>query len=223
MPYQKCTSTNFSKSKHQSQTADREPTIHHVFRVRLKATKEYFVIDLSNAQFGFFDTVIPWEKYLSERVAVFKTTDPLGTYDWFKWLGRSVETVREFDLKTFTALRLEQLFEAWLSENHLTTAQLIAMSGASFADRCAELEKHLFNGLIQTYKQAEQFCDLAWALRGETNRKAKWNETIELLKKIGLLDRACSADNQRWLQSCGWVFVRHAPPPSTSSSLSTVV
>ncbi|KAK5216441.1 hypothetical protein LTR72_010615 [Exophiala xenobiotica] len=91
-PYKECTSTNWFKiptgERFQIQATDREPTIHQVFRVRLTATKEYFVIDLTNAQFGFFDTVIPWEKYLSERVSGVKAINPLGTYDWVKWMGQ---------------------------------------------------------------------------------------------------------------------------------------
>lgn len=55
-PYRKCTSTNWYKTpngeRFRPQALDRDATIHQVFRVRLNATKEYFVLDLSNAQFG---------------------------------------------------------------------------------------------------------------------------------------------------------------------------
>jgi hypothetical protein len=226
-PYEKCSSTNWCKAStgetFQRQAADREPTIHQVFRVRLKATKEYFVIDLTNAQFGFFDTVIPWEKYLSERVSGVRAINSLGTYDWVKWEGLALESIRDLDLKTFTALRLEQLFESWQSENDLTTAQLIAVSGTNLTDRCAELEKHLSNGLTQSWKQAERFCDLAWELRCETERKKKLYETTEFLKKAGLFDRAWSPNNHRWVQSLQWLFRPNAPSPSTSGGLSAVL
>ncbi|KAK5227632.1 hypothetical protein LTR47_008674 [Exophiala xenobiotica] len=225
--YEKCSSTNWCKAStgetFQRQAADREPTVHQVFRVRLKATNEYFVIDLTNAQFGFFDTVIPWEKYLSERVSGVRAINSLGTYDWVKWEGLTLESIRDLDLKTFTALRLEQLFESWQSENDLTTAQLIAVSGTNLTDRCAELEKHLSNGLTQSWKQAERFCDLAWELRCETERKKKLYETTEFLKRAGLLDRAWSPNNHRWVQSLQWLFRLNATSLSTSSGLSAVL
>ena len=142
-------------------------------------------------------------------------------------MGYGIELVRDLDMKTFTALRLEQLFESWQSENHLTTAQLIAMSGTPFADRCAELEKHLSHGLIQSWKQAERFCDLAWDVRCQTEAgtggDGDWFEMVQFLQKAGLLDRASSPNNHRWLESSKWIFRRPAPSPPTSRCLSTVV
>nr|KAK5447463.1 hypothetical protein LTR18_003043 [Exophiala xenobiotica] len=214
-PYKECTSTNWFKTptgeRFQIQADDRDPTIHQVFRARLKATKEYFAIDLSNAQFGFFDTVIPWEKYLSERVDGVRAINPLGTYDPVKWVGWGLETIRDLDLKTFTALRLEQLLESWQSENDLTTARLIAMSGTPFADKCAELEKHLDNGLTQSWKQAERFCELAMGARYVPDGNDSWLETFQFLQKAGLLDKASSPNNHRWLQSSKLLFRRPAP------------
>ncbi|KAK7905992.1 hypothetical protein LTR67_000717 [Exophiala xenobiotica] len=224
MPYEKYTSTNqynnLSGESYRVQAADR-PTVHQVFRVRLKATQEYFVIDLSNAQFGFFDTVIPWEKYLLDRVSEVRTIDPLGTFDSVALGGRSMKSVRELDLKTFTAVRLEQLFESWLCDNHLTTTDLIAMKGTPFADNCAELEQHLSNGLNQTWKQTEQFCDLAWELRRNAALHSNHHELGEFLKKAGLWDRFRSPNNNRWFQSVlpGLITL---PSPTSSGSFTVV-
>ena len=61
--------------------------LHQLFRVRLKGTKEYFAIDLTNAQYGCFDTVIPWNQYLKERVSQLLAVNPFGTYDESKEFG----------------------------------------------------------------------------------------------------------------------------------------
>ncbi|KAK5259701.1 hypothetical protein LTR40_005490 [Exophiala xenobiotica] len=47
---------------------DHEVPTHYIFRVRLKDSGEDFDIDIANAKYGHFDTVVPWDNYLSQRV-----------------------------------------------------------------------------------------------------------------------------------------------------------
>lgn len=51
---------------------------HEVFRVTLKDSAEEYIIDLTGAQYGYHDTVIPISEYFSTRVAGLEDVRQLG-------------------------------------------------------------------------------------------------------------------------------------------------
>src|ERR1700742_1356473 len=102
----------------------RKAWAHDIFRVRLKATGKYFAIDLSGAQHGSFDTVIPWTTYEAEKVSRILELNPLGTFKadgnmQFIIASFTLEgdfTVRYLDLMKFLSAKVMSL---WLSEKEL--------------------------------------------------------------------------------------------------------
>lgn len=84
-----------------------------IFRVKLK-TGEIFALDLSGAQFGYFETVIPWIPYLESRTG-HKSENGLV----FRTFGNSLRTAQEI-------LSTSKLFET------LDVADLVSGHGSLF-------------------------------------------------------------------------------------------
>nr|KAK5445997.1 hypothetical protein LTR18_003916 [Exophiala xenobiotica] len=132
---------------------------HLIFRAKLRQTGEVFSIDLANGQYGHFDTVIPMEKYLSERVENVLQVNPFGTYD--ETVGAVNETnSRYFDRVQFNALRVDSLLQAWLREQNLMSKSLISLSKSSFKDKLAQLHDYASAGLAATAEASIQCGNL---------------------------------------------------------------
>ncbi|KAK0111679.1 hypothetical protein ONS95_002024 [Cadophora gregata] len=41
--------------------------LHQLFRVRLNGSNEHFALDLSSAQYGYYDPVVPFDTYATDR------------------------------------------------------------------------------------------------------------------------------------------------------------
>lgn len=50
---------------------------HHVLKAQLKSGESY-AIDITGAQFGWDDVVMPWSEYFSKHCQKIKTSEPLG-------------------------------------------------------------------------------------------------------------------------------------------------
>ncbi|KAK5454397.1 hypothetical protein LTS15_006397 [Exophiala xenobiotica] len=132
---------------------------HLIFRAKLTQTGEVFSIDLANGQYGHFDTVIPMEKYLSERVENVLQVNPFGTYD--ETIGAVNEAnSRYFDRVQFNALRVDSLLQAWLREQNLMSKSLISLSKSPFKDKLAQLHDYASAGLAATAETSIQCGNL---------------------------------------------------------------
>ncbi|KAJ9611681.1 hypothetical protein H2200_004865 [Cladophialophora chaetospira] len=143
---------------------------HQVFRVRLRATKEYFVIDLTNAQYGRYDSVIPWNDYLEERVNVVKELGPLGTYDESKIGGLKDESgtcystennIRYLDLVQFYQARMRFELTKWRAENNLDYNSLLELNKAGFDEKSQQLADHISSALAGLREAAFRSGDYA--------------------------------------------------------------
>ncbi|KAJ9605483.1 hypothetical protein H2200_010140 [Cladophialophora chaetospira] len=160
---------------------------HCVFRVKLNATKDWFAIDLTNAQYGLFDTVIPWEEYVRERVKSVLSTNPWGTYNDHVATAMphayTESNVRYEDMINFTAKRLDYLVEKWLADKGFTANELIGLKASTFEEKMAEIEAYAANGLAETHELAKECGDLL--IMSQHARRHDVKSRLLMVRKVG--------------------------------------
>ncbi len=175
---------------------------HLAFRATLRQAPECFIIDLANGQYGHFDTVIPLEKYLAERVEKVSNVNPFGTYD--ETIGAVNEAnSRYFDRAQFNALRMDSLLQAWLGEQQLTSKSLIGLGKASFKDKLAQLQHYASAGLAATADASIQCGNLLVNLAHARDPKEEGKmlrRRMNLLKAAGITVDMMQQENRRWFR-----------------------
>ena len=62
-------------------TASMNTVTHEVLRLALKADDSSYALDLTGAQYGWYEAVVPWSTYCSDRVAKINKTVPLRSVE----------------------------------------------------------------------------------------------------------------------------------------------
>jgi hypothetical protein len=59
---------------------DASTVSHTVLKVRLRSTREVWIVDTAGAQYGFTDVLVPYDKYIADKTCLI--TSPPVTHDW---------------------------------------------------------------------------------------------------------------------------------------------
>ncbi|KAJ9501847.1 hypothetical protein H2202_002809 [Exophiala xenobiotica] len=170
---------------------DHEVPTHYIFRVRLKDSGEDFDIDIANAKYGHFDTVVPWDNYLSQRVGRVIRGNIATSYSATS-MPRLAHLRRLIALSEFNTFRMKLLVEAWLETKGLGYATLVSLSKPRFEAELADLEAFATTGLLESYKAAVTCANLAADdhLIFERDQGELQRERRELMIENGVLQAA---------------------------------
>lgn len=149
-------------------TTDPNDYMHIILKVSLVHNGGEFIIDLTGAQFGWLEPVIPFKEYMHSRV---ESWDVLNQY-WFGFsqleadkVMRSPEdqyTPDAFSAHVLSKTRVSILstMETWLSQNGLTVESLMKLDHAPFQAKESDLMKNIEGSLQNRIKEvAEELSD----------------------------------------------------------------
>ncbi|KIW13315.1 hypothetical protein PV08_08503 [Exophiala spinifera] len=177
---------------------------HHMFVAALKGKCEGVVIDLANAQYGHFDTILPVSRYFPERVRKVTSIQPIGTYD--ETFGSLLNEPNSlyFEKVQFGALRLHSLLRAWLAEKNLTLTGLVTLDKESFQTKLAVLREYASRGVRATVKKSLESGDLMNRLKQVDTLEEEARLTrrrLDWLKASGITIDMMQPQNRSWV---GW-------------------
>lgn len=171
---------------------DEEPATHYIFRVRLKGSGEDFAIDIANAKYGHFDTVVPWDTYLGQRVSRIIRGNITPSYSAC-FAPPEAHLCRIIALSEFNTFRMKHLIESWLERNHLGYGTLVSLSKPRFAEKLANLEGFAATGLRESYPDATRCANLVAKIRFSNERDGLdglERERVALMTENGVLQAA---------------------------------
>jgi hypothetical protein len=170
---------------------DHEVPTHYIFRMRLKGSGEDFAIDIANAKYGHFDTVVPWDIYLSQRVGRVIRGNIATSYSATS-MPQQAHLCRLIALSEFNTFRMKHLVEAWLETKDLGYETLVSLSKPRFAEELADLEAFATTGLLESYQAAVACANLAADVHFnfERDQGRLQRERRELMTQNGVLQAA---------------------------------
>jgi len=118
---------------------DKNEDAHFVIKAVLK-NGDIYALDLTGAQYGHFDPVLPWQKYVESRASEVRTLVPLDQVRIRNNL-RCEESGREglvISANAFATSQMEQALGKWVSEN-LPLEAMLNLPDDSFKQKRAEL------------------------------------------------------------------------------------
>lgn len=129
---------------------------HTLWRVELKRSKEQYALDLTGAQFGFHDPVVPWDVYAESRIGqyIYKAHNP-------SYFGRDKTTLMnrcsEQNLNGYlsrtnraTALSFHLGVVDWETRHQLTVGAVLRLPEEAF--------KQMREELVQSVDTQLQIC-----------------------------------------------------------------
>ena len=175
---------------------DEEPATHYIFRVRLKGSGEDFAIDIANAKYGHYDTVVPWDTYLSQRVSRIIRGNITPSFS-ATFVPPEPHLCRIIALSEFNTFRMKHLIESWLERNHLSYGTFASLSKPRFAEELANLEGFAASGLRESYLAATRCANLVAEIRFSNERGGQdglQRERLALMTQNGVLQAAQDTD-----------------------------
>lgn len=108
---------------------------HDVIKLRLKAGGECYALDLTGAQFGYYDPITPWQEYIDTHVLSFP---PRKSPDYFgklkNWHLREIGKREEkdtfcaiVDLNMATSGLLMRFMKTWETVGKMTIYELLRL------------------------------------------------------------------------------------------------
>ena len=129
-----------------------------VLRVVLKCGQVY-AVDLTGAQFGWPDVVVPWEKYRSQHIRsvtqVFEfenNTSPLHS--------GCVEANFSWTNAMAVGKEVKRVLEEWLATHETSLAKILKLKQEAYLEKIEALKKALSDGTAEYIKTAIKTKDL---------------------------------------------------------------
>ena len=140
-----------------------KPILHHwVLRVVLKGGKEY-VVDFAGAQFGFHESIIPWDKFVSRRLQIVIETKPWGSVKagCDSWMSVKDATMMAVLWNArVVGEEMDRLLDSWLKSQRLKFAAIVKLGDPDYNTKSKELLKVLSDGMAEFVRDGAKTDDL---------------------------------------------------------------
>lgn len=128
---------------------DNADYVHQVFKITLKSGSEY-ALDLTSIQYGYAEPVVPWDRYLRERVTTIMQINEFGYANKFikdliaEQLSSGAADIAAIHLTHGRAIKHFYMgLEAWLKAEKTTLPNLLKSSEEQYREDSIKLRVHL--------------------------------------------------------------------------------
>jgi hypothetical protein len=124
---------------------------HSILRV-VTRDGQAFAIDVTAAQYGWTEIMIPWNVYLNQRVSLVRETVQLGTW---AILSEHIATQKDFvgavhEARSKVSKGLNATVNEWLKKKNLTPAQLLDLPDHEYVSKEENLTAAVRDGVKET-------------------------------------------------------------------------
>lgn len=141
----------------------RKPIVSHlILRVSLKGGNDY-AVDISGAQYGFHEPILPWTEYASQRIQRIRVTHPLGKQK------SVIDDWRHFgDAGTMAALQngkavgdeMDKVLDGWLRSEDAKLAVIMRLGTQAYEAKSSQVLEALDDGMAKFVKAGASNGDL---------------------------------------------------------------
>lgn len=160
---------------------------HDLIMLKLKDSGEIYALDLSGAQFGYYQPVTRWFEFAADRVKTIVKRADAEEYNYFggwhdRLLDRLDPTVRSsmdclgpatYKLNLSISPVLKQGMEGWLGERGLSLEELLVLPQQTFEAKQKELLAHINRCLEAKIVWSKNFAEEVKSRGGVPGRTAK--------------------------------------------------
>ena len=124
---------------------------HLILRVSLKGGKDY-AVDLSGAQFGFHEPILPWTEYETQRIQKIQVVQPPGKQK------SVIDNWRGFDdAGTMAALRngkaigdeMDEILDGWLRSEDAKLSAIMTLVTQAYETKSSQILQALEDGMAK--------------------------------------------------------------------------
>ena len=132
----------------------RKPIMSHlILRISFKSGKDY-AVDISGAQFGFHEPVLPWAEYESQRVHKIKATYPLGHQKQVldNMMFPNASMMASFQNGKAVGDEMDKVLDGWLRLENIKLAAIMKLGPQAYEAKSGQVLEVLSESMAKFVK-----------------------------------------------------------------------